>query len=197
MTYEAIRHVTEALVDLLAETAAYPELPVNPDEIELISPGDIDANSTVRIGLYPYQVRKDGSVGSMNKTQVGDSARRDPPTPVTVDYLVTAYPREDEDNVSGTLGQQQALGLVFQTIDDVGVFEPTEIDAIDQDTRIGLSITDLPLEQLLSLYARFDATYQPSITVEASPVMIQSINEAAFTRVAQRDVGVKKRPDTD
>jgi len=197
MTYEAIRHVTEALVDLLSETADYPEVPVNPDEIELISPGDINANSTVRIGLYPYQVRKDGSVGSLNKTQIGDATRRDPPVPVTVDYLVTAYPRADEDNVSGTLGQQQALGLVFQTIEDVGVFEPTEIEAIDQDTRIGLSITELPLDQLLSLYARFDATYQPAIRVEASPVLIQSINEAAFTRVTERDVGVEKQPDSE
>lgn len=197
MTYEAIRHVSDALVDRLAESADYPELPVDPDEIELLSPGDIGPNSTVRIGLYPYRVRKDGSVGSMSTTSVGESARRDPPLPVTVDYLVTAYPREDEDNISGTVGQQQALGLVLQTINDAGILEPAETAGIEQDTRIGLSITEIPFDQVLSIYAQFDATYQPSVTIEASPVMIQSINEAEFTRIAERDVDVDRRPDSE
>ncbi|UVE52051.1 DUF4255 domain-containing protein (plasmid) [Haloferax larsenii] len=197
MTYEAIRYVSEALVDLLSDTADYPELPVAPDEIELVSPEDIGPNSTVRIGFYPYRVRKDGSVGSMNTTPVGDSSRRDPPLPVSIEYLVTAYPRDDEDNVSGTLGQQQALGLVLQTLNDVSVLEPADVEGIDQDTRIALSITDPPFDEVLSLWARFDATYQPSVTVEASPVMIQSINQEAFTRIAERDVGVQRRPERE
>ncbi|QIB76123.1 DUF4255 domain-containing protein [Halogeometricum borinquense] len=197
MTYEAIRYVSEALVDLLKETADYPELPVEPDEIELISPADIGPNSTVRIGFYPYRVRKDGSVGSMNTTPVGESAKRDPPLPITIDYLVTAYPRDDEDNVTGTIGQQQALGLVLQTLNDVGILEPEETEGIEQDTRIGLTITNAPLDEVFSLWARFDATYQPSVTVEVSPVMIQSINEAEFSRIAERDVGVERKPDSE
>lgn len=196
MTYEAIRYVSEALVELVSETTDHPELPVGPGEVELVSPADVDSNSTVRIGFYPYRVRKDGSVGSMSATQVGESARRDPPLPIAVDYLVTAYPREDEDSVSGTIGQQQALGIALQTINDATVLDPAETDGIDQDTRIALSITDPPLEELFSLWARFDATFQPSVSVEAAPVMIQSINEAAFTRIADRDVDVEGNSET-
>lgn len=195
MTYEAIRYVSDALVDVLAETARHPEVPVGPDEVELLSPGDVGPNSTVRIGVYPYRVRKDGSVGSMNTTPVNDTARRDPPLPLAIDYLVTAYPREDEDHTSGTVGQQQALGLALQTIHDTGVLDPADTDGLEQDTRIGLSVSDPPREELFSLWARFDATYQPSVTVEVSPVMIQSINEESFSRVAERDVDVARREE--
>lgn len=196
MTYEAIRNVSEALVDELAETADHPELPVEPDEVELLSPGDVGPNSTVRIGLYPFRIGKDGSVGSMSTTQVGDSARRDPPLSVTIHYLVTAYPRDDEDDDSGTLGQQQALGLALQTIHDLSVLEPADTDGLDQEPHVALSITDTPLDDLVALWARFDATYQPSVVVEAAPVMIQSINEAAFTRIAERDVDVDRNADS-
>jgi hypothetical protein len=191
MTYEAIRHVSEALVDRLQSTVDHPELPVSPNQIELTSPADIGPNSTVRVGVYPYRVTQDGSVGSMSRQEVDDSAHRDPPLPVTIDYLVTTYPRDDEDSVSGTIGQQQALGLVLQTINDNSVFEPEAVQGIEQNSRIALSITSQPLEQLLSLWARFDATYHPSVSVEAAPVMIQSINETEFTRVAERDVDVE------
>lgn len=195
MTYEAIRHVTEAVLDVLSETADHPDLPVDPDEVQLTSPGDVGPNDITRIGVYPYRVRKDGSVGSMNTTQVGDSARRDPPLPVSVDYLLTAYPRDDEDNESGTIGQQQALGLALQTINDRGVFEPEDVDRLEQETRLTLSITETPHEELMSLWARFDATYQPSVVVEASPVMIASLNETTFTRIAERDVDVERDPE--
>ncbi|MDS0260509.1 DUF4255 domain-containing protein [Haloarcula sp. S1CR25-12] len=195
MTYEAIRHVTETFRDLLSETADHPELPVAPDEVQLASPGDVGPNDITRIGIYPYRVRKDGSVGSMNTTQVGDSTRRDPPLSVAIDYLVTAYPREDEDNDSGTIGQQQALGLALQTVSDRGVIEPEEMDRLDQGTRLTLSLSETPHEELMSLWARFDATFQPSVVVEAAPVMIASLNETEFTRIAERDVDVEQDPE--
>lgn len=192
MSYEAIRQVTETLVDLLSETADHPELPVAPEGVQLASPADVGPNSVTRIGVYPYRVRKDGSVGSMNTTQVGDTTRRDPPLPVAVDYLVTAYPREDEDTVSGSFGQQQALGLALQTVNDRGVVEPEGPEPVDQDTRLTFSLRDSSHEELMSLWARFDATFQPSVSVEAAPVMIRSLNETVFTRVAERDVDVDR-----
>lgn len=195
MTYEAIGRVSEAIVDRLETAADHPELPVSPGEIELTTPADVGPNATTRVGLYPYRVRKDGSVGSLSSQRVGDDASRDPPLPVVVDYLVTAYPRDDETTESGTIGQQQALGFVLQTIHDEGVLEPADVPGIDQGNRITLSITDQPLDDLLSLWARFDATFHPSVTVEAAPVMIQSINETEFTRVAERDVGVEDAAD--
>jgi hypothetical protein len=192
MTYEAIGHTTETFVELLSDTADHPELPVSPDEVQLASPADVGPNDITRIGIYPYRVRKDGSVGSMNTTQLDDSARRDPPLAVAIDYLVTAYPREDEDIVSASTGQQQALGLALQTINDRGVIEPENEWSIDQDTRLTISLRESSQEALTSLWARFDATYQPSVSVEASPVMIRSLNETAFARIAERDVDVNR-----
>lgn len=192
MTYEAIGHVSETFVDLLSETAAHPDLPVGPDDVQLVSPGGVGPDDSTRIGIYPYRVRKDDSVGSMNTTSVGDSARRDPPLPVAVDYLVTAYPRDDEDNDSGTVGQQQALGLALQTVNDRGVVDPDEMERLNQGTRLTLSLSETPHEELMSLWARFEATFQPSVVIEASPVMIASLNETAFTKITERDVDVER-----
>ena len=90
------------------------------------------------------------------------------------------------------MGQQHALGLVLQTVHDRGVLEADEMDWLGQDMRLTLSIREISHEELMSLWARFDAAHQPSVVVTASPVMVASLNESEYAKIQEREVDIER-----
>lgn len=196
MTYQAITHVTDELVERFRAVAEHPDVPVEPREVQLASPEEVGANATTRIALYPFRVTRDGSTGSMHPRRAGDAAHRDAPLSVAVQYLVTVYPDDTEGSTSGTYDQQRLLGLALQTLHDNSLLEPDAVAGVEQDAPIGVTIADDPLEQYCNLWNQFpDATYQPSVIVEVGPVVIRSMNVDEIAAVAERDVDVDRRPD--
>lgn len=192
MSYEAIEQVSDAIVERFKRTVATTDLPMHPQDIEQMRPADVGSDSNVRVVIYPYRVAPDSSVGTMNRREVGENAFRDPPFPVEIDYLITFFPRDDDDKVSGSAGQQAALGLILQTVHDIGVFDPGEIDKLEQDKRITLSVVDQHLEELLSLWGQLDMPFQLSISVRASPILIQSINEERYSKITDQEIDLDR-----
>ncbi|WP_135534615.1 MULTISPECIES: DUF4255 domain-containing protein [Halostella] len=199
MTFTAVADVSRTLLELFRDEIDRRGNVVSIDRgsVDLVSPEEVSQDSNVRLGLYPYRVTEDGAAGSTTH-QIGESTKRDPPLPLALRYLLTAYPvGDDTEQSSEMIAQQRTLGLALQILHDNSRLNPDDCaGGIDQDTSLTLSLTSEPLDEFTSLWSRFgDATYRPSTTLEVRPVMIQSMNEEDFTRVADRETGVSRRPD--
>ncbi|MBZ6494859.1 DUF4255 domain-containing protein [Natrinema longum] len=200
MTYSAIADVSNVLVELI-KTNAGARSPLDPNGIEVASPADIDSLSSVDVVLYPYQIETDAAMGSVSRTTDGQS-RQDRPLALSVRYLVTTYAvddggEDDDEGQTDPVERQLLLGAVLQLFHDNSRIDPGDAPApLLQEQPLSISITDEPLEELLSLWSQFpDATHQPSATIEVSPVVIQSLNEEEFVRVEERETSVGWRSE--
>ncbi|MFD1565522.1 DUF4255 domain-containing protein [Haloarchaeobius amylolyticus] len=200
MTYSAIADVSNVLIELIKANAGE-RSPIDSNRVEVASPADIDSLSSVDIALYPYQIETDTAMGSGSRT-ISGTARQDRPLALSVRYLVTAYAvddggEDDDEGQTNPLKRQQLLGAVLQLFHDNSRIEPADAPGpLLQEQPLSISIVDEPVEELLSLWSQFSGvTHQPSATIEVSPVVIQSLNEAEFTRVEEHETTVDRRSD--
>ncbi|TMT85338.1 DUF4255 domain-containing protein [Haloterrigena sp. H1] len=199
MTYSAIADVSNVLIELVRANADE-RSPIDSNRVEAASPADVDSLSSVDITLYPYQLETDTAMGSGSRT-ISGTARQDRPLALSVRYLVTAYAvddGEDDEGQTNPLKRQQLLGAALQLFHDNSRIEPADAPGpLLQEQPLSISIVDEPVEELLSLWSQFSGvTHQPSATIEVSPVVIQSLNEAEFTRVEEHEMTVERRSDT-
>lgn len=200
MTYSAIADVSTVLLELL-KTNVGERSPIDPDDVAVASPAELDALASADLALFPYRIATDGARGSVNPTPKSGTSRRDPPVSLTVRYLVTPYgvdgDDETDDDRADPFERQRRLGTAIQIFNDNRRIEPADAPApLYQDEPLTISIVDEPLEDLLSLWSQYpDAVYQPSATVEVSPVLVQSLNQEEFTRVEERETRLGRRSD--
>ncbi len=198
VTFTAVAAVSETVLELFQDRIEQRRnVSFSRSDVALASPEAVDADSGVRLGLFLYRVTRDEKAGAA-APEVAQSTKRDPPLPLSLQYLLTAYPMDDEgEQATGTLAQQRTLGLAIQLLHDNSRLEPAECAVgLDQDSALSIRVTSEPLDQFTNLWARFgDATYHPSATFEVSPVLIQSTNEESFTRIDERETDISRRPD--
>lgn len=205
MTYSAIADVSTVLLELLAESAEDDRSPLDPGGIEVVSPADVDSLSNLDLGLYPYRVETNNLTGSRSDEATGNT-RQDPPLSLAVRYLVTAYASVGDEAGGGEgetrmdpLSWGDTLGAALQVFHDNRTIDPEEAPApLYQDQPLTLSIVDEPFDDTLSLWSQFEnAAYRPSATVEATPVVVQSLNQESFTRVQERETRVGRHGDEE
>ena len=201
MTYSAIADVSNVLIELLAANADE-RSPIDSSRIKLASPADIDSLSSVDIALYPYHIETDAAMGSGSRPVSGTS-RQDRPLALSIRYLVTAYAVDDgsdDDDDGGKTNpfkRQQRLGAVLQLFHDNSRIEAADAPGpLDQEQPLSISIVDESVDERLSLWSQFaDVSHQPSATIEVSPVIIESLNEAEFTRVEEHETSIGQLSD--
>lgn len=200
MTYSAIADVSNVLIELIAATADE-RSPIDSSRVELASPADIDSRSSVDIALYPYHIETDAAMGSGSHPTSG-TRRQDRPLALSIRYLVTAYAvgdgSGDDEGTTNPFKRQQRLGAVLQLFHDNSRIEPADAPGpLLQEQPLSISIVDESVDVRLSLWSQFaDVTHHPSATIEVSPVIIQSLNEAEFTRVEEHETSVDRRSNT-
>jgi hypothetical protein len=196
VTFTAVAAVGETLLDLFrARIERQRPASFSRSDVALTSPEAVDADSGIRLGLFPYRVARDGTVGA-TAPEVTRSTKRDPPLPLSLRYLLTAYPDDgDGDRTTKTLAQQRTLGLAIQLLHDNSRLEPEACAAgLEQERPLSITVTSEPVDRLTNLWTRFgDATYHPSVTFEVSPVLIRSTNEESVTRVDERETDLSRR----
>lgn len=201
MTYSAIADVSAVVVELLKRNVDE-RSPLDPNEIELVAPGDGEALSNADLAVCPYRVETDVAMGSASRsTAESGTTRGEPPLSLAVRYLVTAYAVDDgegdDESRADPFEHQERLGTALQILHDNGRIDPADAPVpLLQEQALSISIVDEPLEELLSLWSQVpDASYQPSATIEVAPVLVQSLNEEEFTRVEERETQLGRRAD--
>lgn len=198
MTDTAVAAVGETLLELFrARIERRRTHSLSRSDVALASPEAVDTESGIRLGLFLYRVTRDGDAGAA-APEITQSTKRDPPLPLSLRYLLTAYPDDgDGERTTKTLAQQRTLGLAIQLLHDNARLEPEACAAaLDQECPLSIAVTAQPPDRLTNLWTRFgDATYHPSVTFEVSPVLIRSTNEESVTRVDERETDVSRRSD--
>lgn len=137
-----------------------------------------EGNTGEQLNIFLYSVGHNSAFRNApmpHRSRDGEQAQ--PPLPLTLKYLLTAYGLNDDD-ISG----QELLGQAMIVLHDHPVLGPSDIEGItpdsglqDQVERVRITPDTLSLDDMSKLWSSFQsADYHLSVTYEASVVLIES-----------------------
>ncbi len=147
------------------------------------------------LGLYLYRVavlaeRREQMPTLVSRIDAKGSIReyyQDPPLPLGLDYLVSAWADEDAE-------QQELLGAAMRAMLGRSVLEGSmlEGDAFDPETRISIRpVEDVSVEFLMSLWRGFGEQLRPSVAYRCKLVIDSPRRSADIQRVTSRGIRVE------
>lgn len=130
-----------------------------------------------QVNLFLYQTKLDAAWRNQEmfgSVQAGEAGQ--PPLPLSLHYIITAYADNDDEVVGHRL-----LGRAMSVLHDHPVLEAAEIKAaiaesdLDQQVeRVRITPQPLTLEEMSKLWTTFQTQYRISAAYEASVVLIES-----------------------
>ncbi|MFY9553200.1 MAG: DUF4255 domain-containing protein [Blastocatellia bacterium] len=190
----AIAAVTATLRSLLVRGVGIPEVTARPlDNARRSTTGN-------QLNLFLYQVMPDAALRNQDmprQTKPGESGQ--PPLPLTLHYLLTAY-SDDEDDTNAHRLLGRAMGVLHdhpllgaseirnatQPIPDL-----TDSDLHQQLERVRITLQPLSFEEMAKLWTTFQTHYRVSASYQISVVLIES------TRPTRTPLPVLQRGEDD
>jgi hypothetical protein len=169
-----------------------------------------------QINLFLYHTVPNAAWRNMDipwKVRPGETGQ--PPLPLILYYLVTAFYGEDEDSVDTTtdanriLGSHRLLGRAMSILHDHPLLDNAAINSIlpsddllehpyDQLERVRITPQPLSLDEMYKLWGGFQTQYRLSAAYELSVVLIESVRPARaplpVLRRGSQDQGVFTQP---
>jgi hypothetical protein len=171
----AIAAVTATLRNLL-ETGLTPD---QPDAKVTTNPPDKarDNNNGNQVNLFLYQTEPNAAWRNMDMPrQVKPGETGQPPLPLNLYYLITAYGQNEDDTFSHRL-----LGRAMRILHDHPVLGAAEIaaalpgnDLHEQVERVRITPQPLSLDEMSKLWTTFQTQYRISAAYQVSVVLIES-----------------------
>ncbi|MFB8790728.1 MAG: DUF4255 domain-containing protein [Potamolinea sp.] len=136
-----------------------------------------DNNSSNQINLFLYHTELNAAWRNRDlPTQVKPGETGNPPLPLNLYYLITAYGQENEDVFSHIL-----LGRAMSILHDHPLFGATELkdalpenDLHEQVERVRITFQPLSVDEMYKLWATFQTQYRISAAYQVSVVLIES-----------------------
>ena len=146
------------------------------------------------LGLYLYRVavlqeRREANPTLVSRIDAEGQVRefyQDPPLPLGLDFLVSAWADEDAE-------QQELLGAAMRAVLGTPALEGVmlEGDAFDPDERIPVRpIEDLSVEFLMSLWRGFGEQLRPSVAYRCRVALASPRRSSDLQRVVARNIRV-------
>jgi hypothetical protein len=146
------------------------------------------------LGLYLYRVavlqeRREANPTLVSRIDADGQVRefyQDPPLPLGLDFLVSAWADEDAE-------QQELLGAAMRAVLGTPALEGAllEGDAFDPDERIPVRpIEDLSVEFLMSLWRGFGEQLRPSVAYRCRVALASPRRSSDLQRVVARNIRV-------
>lgn len=147
-----------------------------------------------RVNLFLYQTAVNASWRNMNLPhQVRSGENGQPPLPLDLFYLLTAYSEGDDE-----VRSHRFLGRAMSVLHDHPLLGAGEIKSAleeselhDQIERIRITLQPLSVDEISKLWSGFQTQYRLSIAYQASVVLIES------TRPGRMSLPVLKRGEED
>jgi len=161
-----------------------------------------------QVNLFLYQTMPDGAWRNMDMPrQLKPGETGQPPLPLILSYLLTAY-SDDHDDVPAhkLLGQAMSALHDHPLLDAKEIADATQTDVKDSDLheqieRVRITLQPLPVEELSKLWTAFQTNYRASAAYQVSVILIESTRAAkAPLPVLERgkgDRGVTSQADVD
>ena len=147
-----------------------------------------------RVNLFLYQTTVNAAWRSMNlphQARSGETAQ--PPLPLDLSYLLTAYAEGDDE-----VRSHRFLGRAMSVLHDHPLLGAAEIKSAleeselhDQVERIRITLQPLSVDEISKLWSGFQTQYRLSVAYQASVVLIES------TRPGKMALPVLKRGEED
>ena len=179
----AIAAVTLTLQSILGDgVRADPNL--NDTTVSVLPPDKARGNNNNnQLNLFLYQLLPDAAWRNMNiPSQVASGETGNPPLPLTMHYMLTAFGRDNDTSVPfGHYVLGQAMSVLF----DHALLGPDEIknattvalpgsDLHRQVERVRITLQPLSLEEISKLWTGLATQYRLSVIYEVSVALIES-----------------------
>ncbi|MGP8322634.1 MAG: DUF4255 domain-containing protein [Methanosarcinaceae archaeon] len=185
--YTAIADVSCTLVDLLRNKM---DDLIDPDSIAAVSPGDIEANDSVRLSLFLFQVIENAHMKNQEMQIINHAKLKYPPLILDLSYMLTSYPSSGiQDKTERTKEEHSVLGRAMQILHDNSIIADPFLRGclIDDDQELHISQTPYNLDDMTKMWSTFqNRSFRPSVCYLVANVRIRSTREKEAKRVISR-----------
>jgi hypothetical protein len=166
--YTVIADVSETLLKLLRDRLAGL---VASDHVALVSPAEIELDTSPWLALYLYQVGENPHLKGQEPMRVDALTLQHPPVTLDLSYLVVPYAQTREN-------EHQILGRVVQILGSDAVLQGSHLQGSLAGTQEALRVTwqPLPMEEMLRLWTGFySKPFKLSLCYQVSPVRVDRV----------------------
>ena len=185
--YTAIADVSYTLIDLLRNKM---EDLIDPDLIAIVSPEEIEANDSVRLSLFLFQVIENVHMKNQEMQIINPAKLKYPPLILDLFYMLTSYPSSGiQDKTERTKEEHSLLGRAMQILHDNPIITNPHLRGCltDDGQELHISQTPLDLDNMTKIWSTFqDRPFRPSVCYLVANVRIESTREKEAKRVISR-----------
>ena len=135
-----------------------------------------DGGTGNQINLFLYRTSIDAAWRNQDSTGIRPGESGQPPLPLVLSYLLTAYGEDDDEVLAHRL-----LGVGMQVLNDRPVLSRDAIAAAltgsgleDQPDRVRMILHPIPMDEISRLWATFSTGYRISVSYDAAVVLIDN-----------------------
>lgn len=169
-SYEVIADVSRTLLELLRANLI-PE-PLNKAElIGLCTPVE-PGNFTLGINVYEVEEKK--NMGGQGKINLKPGLQQDPPTPLMLYYMLTAYCKTELANRA--VDEQRIIGKTLQVFSDHGKLTGERLQGSlkTNNSQLVVSRLNLTLDEKVKVWSLYNQPYRLSLYYAVGPVYLDS-----------------------
>ena len=184
---KAISDIEQTLIELLR--ADVDRIGIEAKQIQLLSPSDA-AGKDVRLTLYLYSVIETPSLKNEPMQFVKAKEARQPPLHLDLYFMLTCYPKGEDDLDKRSHEDRQVLGWAMRVFYDNGILKGSLLKGqlADTDEELRLSLNPINLEDLTRIWSVFpDTPYRTSVSYLVTPTRVESLRTSGLQRVVSKE----------
>lgn len=192
--YPIIADVSAHLVQMLRGKMCPEPIP-SPNNIDVISPADSDADYL--LGVYLYDIREEGEVSTPPMIGAGRTRMRRPPRPYSLNYMLFINGSSQMGLKAGDI--QKIIGRAAQIVNDGNHVYPKQLQSWleQEEPPIVFAPAKLSLDDKVRVWSAINKPYQVSLFYRAFPVFLSSeiVLDSPRVTEAQFSVGIRGEPE--
>jgi len=175
--YRAIAAVTSTIRNMLFEVVSN-DADLAGTRVTTLPPDKARQDGTVgnQINLFLYRTSIDASWRNQDPVGIRPGEAGQPPLPLVLSYLMTAYGEDDDDLMAHRL-----LGAGMQVLNEQPILLPAAIVSAlsgsgleNQPGRVRITPHPIPMDEISRLWATFSTGYRISASYDAAVVLIDN-----------------------
>lgn len=194
----AIRDAGFTLIELLRDSlVAVPTTAERPlssrDQIQLLSPRDVNNNANIRLTLFLYSIAP--AVALRNDFEIPGSQafNGELSEPLDLYYLLTAFGASDPaDPSAAALEAQELLGFAMRVFFDNGILAGSTLQGnLPRNEELRLTLQPMTVEDLTRIWSVFpESVLRASVSYVLTPIRLRSVRQQGGARVISRQADV-------
>lgn len=168
--YTVIADTSRTIIELLRNNLTPEPIP----KMELIGLCPPNETGNYVLGLYLYNIEENKNMGTLSKTNIRPGLRQDPPTPLTLYYLLAVYSKADI--ATRVIDEQRIMGKAIQVLkDNTGLSQDSLYGTLRENNEtLEITALNLSLDEKIKIWSLFNQPYRLSMFYAVKPVYLDS-----------------------